>query len=107
MLCCGPWGLRRRISGARARPGDRTIVDFSTVQAKHPYPGVETRRVDFVQFTVIEYRFRPEAVFPLHHHAEEQVVIVLEGASASSWMGGPWTWTREHVPAWRPTFPTG
>jgi quercetin dioxygenase-like cupin family protein len=41
---------------------------------------VETRRVDFVQFTVVEYRFQPEAVFPLHHHAEEQVVIVLKGS---------------------------
>ena len=41
---------------------------------------METRRVDFVQFTVIEYRFRPEATFPLHHHSEEQVVIVLEGS---------------------------
>lgn len=33
-----------------------------------------------MQFTVVEYRFQPEAVFPLHHHAEEQVVIVLEGS---------------------------
>lgn len=80
MPCCGSWGLRRRSRGARARPGGRTIIDFSTVQAKHPYPGVETRRVDFVQFTVVEYRFRPGAVFPVHHHAEDQVVIVLEGS---------------------------
>jgi quercetin dioxygenase-like cupin family protein len=78
--CCGLWGLRLRSRGARARSGDRTIIDFSTVQAKHPYPGVETRRIDFVQFTVVEYRFRPEAVFPVHHHSEEQVVIVLEGS---------------------------
>lgn len=60
---------------------------------------METRRVDFVQFTVVEYRFRPGAVFPVHHHAEEQVVIVLEGSVRFAVDGrpvdlGPGAWAR-------------
>lgn len=33
-----------------------------------------------MHFTVVEYRFQPGAVFPIHHHPEEQVVIVLAGS---------------------------
>lgn len=55
-------------------------LDFSPVPPKHPQPGVTTRRLDYAQMTVVLYEFEPNAVFPLHHHPEEQLVVVLDGS---------------------------
>lgn len=54
-------------------------LEFEGVPAKHPYRGVTTRRRDFAQMTVVLYEFDPNASFPLHHHPEEQLVVMLDG----------------------------
>lgn len=55
-------------------------LDFAGISAKHPQPGVTTRRRDFAHMTVVLYEFIPEATFPLHHHPEEQLVVMLDGS---------------------------
>lgn len=54
-------------------------ADWDGVAPKHPHPGITTRRLDFAHMTVVRYEFAPGAVFPLHHHAEEQLVVVVAG----------------------------
>lgn len=52
---------------------------WQTLPAAHPFPGVESRRYDAGEWTLIHYRFAPGAVFPLHRHPEGQTVVVLRG----------------------------
>ncbi|MDR7417306.1 MAG: cupin domain-containing protein [Armatimonadota bacterium] len=44
------------------------------------YPGVRRRVVGAAHMTLTVYRFAPAARFPTHRHAQEQVVLVCEGA---------------------------
>jgi quercetin dioxygenase-like cupin family protein len=44
-----------------------------------PFAGITRTTFDGEESTVVEYRFAPGATFPLHHHAQEQVTIVLSG----------------------------
>lgn len=44
-------------------------------------PGITKRTLEGGRMTYIRYRFEPEAVFPLHRHGQEQLVI-LGGGSA-------------------------
>lgn len=55
-------------------------LEFSGVAPKHPQPGVTTRRLDYDHMTVVRYEFAPGAAFPMHHHAEEQLVVMLSGS---------------------------
>jgi quercetin dioxygenase-like cupin family protein len=45
-----------------------------------PFPGVRRRTLDSEQATVVEYAFDPGALFPLHHHRQEQITMVQEGS---------------------------
>ncbi|BDG59199.1 cupin domain-containing protein [Caldinitratiruptor microaerophilus] len=54
-------------------------IDWSAQAAREPYPGVVARRWDGANMTVVRYEFAPGAVFPDHHHPEEQLAIVLQG----------------------------
>jgi quercetin dioxygenase-like cupin family protein len=44
-----------------------------------PFPGVRRRTFSSQHATVAEYSFDPDACFPLHRHAQEQITLVLEG----------------------------
>jgi quercetin dioxygenase-like cupin family protein len=44
-----------------------------------PFVGVNRTTFDGQETTVVEYRFAHGAFFPLHHHPQEQVTIVLSG----------------------------
>ncbi|MDR7484759.1 MAG: cupin domain-containing protein [Armatimonadota bacterium] len=59
-------GMRRVALGA---------IPWATV-----YPGVHRRQADATRMTLTVYRFEPAGRFPLHHHRQEQVVMVVEGA---------------------------
>jgi quercetin dioxygenase-like cupin family protein len=43
------------------------------------YPGVWRWTAGGRRMTLTLYRFAPGATFPLHHHAEEQLALVLRG----------------------------
>jgi len=70
-----------------------------------PYPGVRRRRFDGGQFTAVRYEFAPGARFPLHHHPEEQLVIVetgdlilQNGDETARLRAGDAAWTPSGVP---------
>lgn len=58
--------LRREALGAR--PWEETA------------PGVRRRVVQGERMTLLTYRFDPGGRFPRHRHAQEQMVLVLEGS---------------------------
>jgi quercetin dioxygenase-like cupin family protein len=58
-----------------------TNLPFDTAPPVTPQPGITTRRVDLHQMTVFHYTFEPGARFPIHHHTEEQLVVVLSGVA--------------------------
>jgi quercetin dioxygenase-like cupin family protein len=47
---------------------------------ERPYPGVSRVTTDTPNATVNEYTFQPGAQFPLHHHNQAQITVVLAGA---------------------------
>lgn len=61
------------------------------------YPGVRRRQVDATRMTMTIYRFDPGGRFPLHHHPQEQLVVVLEGAVTFAGAGQTVTVAPEHV----------
>lgn len=88
------------MTGSRASSGS-----FAGLTETEPYPGVFRRRFDSAGATVAIYRFQPNARFPLHRHAEEQVTIVEEGEVAFTVDGeqqtlapGGWSVVAPHCP---------
>jgi quercetin dioxygenase-like cupin family protein len=55
------------------------IGRFDEIAAESPYDGIARRILTTAKATVQEYRFDPGATFPLHHHPQEQITLVLEG----------------------------
>lgn len=60
------------------RPGG--IIAWEATPLEQAVAGIERRRLDGQQMTLIRYTYDPGAHFPAHSHAEEQVTIVLAGA---------------------------
>jgi quercetin dioxygenase-like cupin family protein len=54
-------------------------TSIETLPSRHPYAGVECWAFDSRKATVTRYRFAAGARFPIHRHAEEQVLLVDEG----------------------------
>jgi len=55
------------------------VVSWALLPEDSPYPGIRRRRFDGRGFTLVRYEFAPGASFPLHHHPEEQLVLVEAG----------------------------
>jgi quercetin dioxygenase-like cupin family protein len=71
---------------------------FEALPVETPFPGVRRRTFSSEHATMAEYSFEPGARFPLHHHPQEQTVIVLEGdlelvADGSSQPLAPGAWS--------------
>lgn len=64
-------------------------VNWDQIPARQSQPGVTTRRFDSDGNTIFQYNFEPHAVFPVHSHPEEQVVIVLTGRATCTVDGTP------------------
>jgi quercetin dioxygenase-like cupin family protein len=64
---------------ASAADGLRTVA-LEAQPEDEPLPGVRRRVVSGERLTCTRYRFAPGARFPLHHHPQEQIVVVLDGA---------------------------
>jgi quercetin dioxygenase-like cupin family protein len=60
------------------------VGSFEHVPAEIPYAGIERRVLTTSKATVQMYRFAPDATFPIHHHAQEQITLVIEGDIAFS-----------------------
>jgi quercetin dioxygenase-like cupin family protein len=77
-----------------------TLGSFHALEETEPYAGLRRRTFDSDGATVNEYRFEPDASFPLHRHPEEQITLIAEGeveltqAGATSRLGaGDWAIT--------------
>jgi quercetin dioxygenase-like cupin family protein len=55
------------------------LGSFEEIGAERPYDGIARRVLTTAKATVQEYRFDPGATFPIHHHPQEQITLVLEG----------------------------
>jgi quercetin dioxygenase-like cupin family protein len=60
------------------------LGSFEQLPAESPYAGIERRVLTTAKATVQLYRFAPGATFPIHHHAQEQITLVIEGEIAFS-----------------------
>jgi quercetin dioxygenase-like cupin family protein len=60
------------------------IGRFDEIGPETPYDGIARRVMTTAKATVQEYCFDPGATFPLHHHPQEQITLVLEGAVSFS-----------------------
>lgn len=60
------------------------VGSFEQIPAEIPYSGIDRRVLTTSRATVQMYRFAPRATFPLHHHAQEQITLVIEGDIAFS-----------------------
>ena len=54
-------------------------VDWNQLAPFEPYPGMRGRRFDTAHATVIRYELDPGASHPIHSHAEEQLVHIIDG----------------------------
>jgi quercetin dioxygenase-like cupin family protein len=52
---------------------------FEELGGDSPYPGIARRVLTTSKATVQEYSFAPGATYPLHHHPQEQITLVLDG----------------------------
>ena len=52
---------------------------FDDLPADVPYAGIDRRVLTTSKATVQRYTFAPGASFPIHHHPEEQITLVIEG----------------------------
>jgi quercetin dioxygenase-like cupin family protein len=60
------------------------VGSFEQVPEEIPYAGIDRRVLTTSKATVQMYRFAPRATFPIHHHAQEQITLVIEGDVAFS-----------------------
>lgn len=71
---------------------------FEELLSEAPYEGIDRRVLTTPEATVQEYRFGPGAQFPIHHHPQEQITVVLDGDVIFSARGerrslGPGEWS--------------
>ena len=52
---------------------------FDELASEAPYDGIDRRVLTTSKATVQEYRFEPGASFPVHHHSQEQITLVIDG----------------------------
>lgn len=70
------------------------LTRWSAIPAEQVFPGVTRQTIQAANQTLIRYVYLPGAVFPDHHHPEEQVTAVLTGqieftVAGESYLLGP------------------
>src|SRR5699024_10321529 len=83
-----PAGAGLRAAGGMVHPvsskdahGPTAIrgIAWDAVAPEQVAAGVTRQVVDGAQQTIVRYVYQPGAVFPRHHHPQEQVTVVLSG----------------------------
>ncbi len=59
---------------------DPTPIDWNQIAVEHPFPGIARQTVHGQNQTLVRYVYQPGSVFPIHHHPEEQITVVLSGS---------------------------
>jgi quercetin dioxygenase-like cupin family protein len=68
-------------------------IDWDRISVEHPLEGVARQTVHGASQTLVRYIYQPGSVFPIHHHPEEQITIVLSGSIDFTVDGAPLTLT--------------
>lgn len=55
------------------------MVNWDAIEASEPIPGITRQTVHGDRQSIVRYVYAPGSVFPVHHHPEEQVTVVLSG----------------------------
>ncbi len=55
-------------------------IDVNATAWEEVHPGVWRQVINSRRMTLTFYRFGPEATYPMHHHDQEQLVLVVRGA---------------------------
>jgi len=66
----------------RGREMDMRRIELGAAAEEEIYPGIQRWMGSGRRMTVTRYRFSPGAIFPMHHHDQEQIAVVLEGSVA-------------------------
>lgn len=66
-------------------------IDWSQIPIEHPLVGVARQTLHGASQTLVRYVYQPGCVFPVHHHPEEQITIVLSGSIDFTVDGAPIT----------------
>ena len=54
-------------------------ISWASVPATEVYPGIARQVVNGQRQSLVRYVYQPGAVFPEHHHPEEQITLVQTG----------------------------
>lgn len=55
-------------------------LTWDALEVEHVLPGITRQTVDGERQTVVRYVYEPGSVFPEHHHAQEQITLVVRGS---------------------------
>jgi quercetin dioxygenase-like cupin family protein len=61
--------------------GSRTFR-WEEIEQSEPLPGITRQTIHGDHQTVVRYVYAPGSVFPIHHHPQEQITLVLSGSIA-------------------------
>jgi quercetin dioxygenase-like cupin family protein len=56
-----------------------TSIAWTDVPSTEVFPGIGRQILDGERQTVVRYVYQPGAEFPVHHHPEEQITLVISG----------------------------
>lgn len=76
---CLASAARQTVCGLDYSAAVSRVGNFSKQGLDVPYDGVTRAVADGEQATLVSYTFEPGAAFPIHHHPEEQITLVIEG----------------------------
>jgi len=82
-------------------------VVWTDIVPQEIYPGITRQVVDGERQTLVRYVYQPGAVFPVHHHPEEQITAVLSGKIRFEVDGVPITLVAGEVAVIPPSTPHG
>jgi quercetin dioxygenase-like cupin family protein len=59
--------------------GAPSRIRWSDVTPETVYPGIARQTLHGERQSLVRYVYQPGAVFPMHHHPEEQITVVISG----------------------------
>lgn len=59
-------------------------IDWSSIEPVDVMTGVTRQTIDGANQTLVRYVYQPGAVFPVHHHPQEQITVVFSGVISFS-----------------------
>lgn len=84
-----------------------SAIDWNAVPVEHPLDGIARQTVHGDKQSLVRYVYQPGSVFPVHHHPEEQITIILSGSIDFTVDGAPLTLSAGDIALIPPNVPHG